>query len=368
MKFTTSLFSQILQVVPRNAFLRLVYECGAERHAKGFSSWDQYVAMLFRQLAQAKSLREISDGLAVTCGKLSHLGLRTAPAKSTLSYANAHRPWQLYQNTFFYLRDFCRNESPGKKKKFRFKNKLLSMDSTTIDLCLSLFPWADFRQTKGAVKLHLLLDHDGYLPDFAVITEGKTADVSIARHFTLPVGSIVALDRGYLDFELFSQWTNSGVFFVTRLKSNAVYEVVENRPLPQHSNVLADQIIRFTGPQTSLKYPGLLRRVVVWDKENEREIELLTNHLRFGATTIGQIYRDRWEIELFFKVLKQHLKIKTFIGTSPNALKTQIWTALNRPAVTQAPPVLFQMQPAPVPLGGSAAAKPLFLPQPMGLA
>jgi hypothetical protein len=328
MKFTTSLFSQILQIIPRTSFLWLVHECRSERHAKGFSSWDQYVAMLFCQFAQAKSLREISDGLAVTCGKLSHLGLRTAPAKSTLSYANAHRPWQLYQNAFFQLRDFCRSESPGKKKKFRFKNKLLSLDSTTMDLCLSLFPWANFRQTKGAVKLHLLLDHDGYLPDFAVITEGKSADVITARHFTLPTGSIVAVDRAYCDFELFWQWNNSGVFFVTRLKDNAAYEVVHNRPLPQRRNVLADQIIRFTGPMTRLKYPKSLRRVVVWDEENQREIELLTNHLSFGATTIGRIYRDRWEIELFFKVLKQHLKIKTFVGTSPNALKTQIWTAL----------------------------------------
>ncbi|MDO8655349.1 MAG: IS4 family transposase [bacterium] len=328
MNFTTSLFSQILHVVPRNSFLRLVHQRGAERHAKGFSSWTQYVAMLFCQLAQAKSLREISDGLAVTCGKLTHLGLSSAPAKSTLAYANAHRPWQLYQDTFFQLLDVCRKESPGKKRKFRFKNKLFSIDSTTIDLCLSLFPWADFRQTKGAVKLHMLLDHDGYLPNFAVITDGKGADVIIARHFTLPFGSIVAVDRGYIDFDLFFQWNKSGVFFVTRLKDNAAYEVIENRPLPQRGNVLVDQIIRFTVPQTRLKYPGLLRRVVVWDEENKREIELLTNHLRFGATTIGQIYRDRWEIELFFKVLKQHLKIKTFVGTSPNALKTQIWTAL----------------------------------------
>jgi IS4 transposase len=229
---------------------------------------------------------------------------------------------------FFHLRDFCHNESPGKKKKFRFKNKLLSLDSTTVNLCLGLFPWAQFRQTKGAFKLHLLLDHDGYLPDFAVITDGKGSDVATARHFTIPTGSIVALDRGYCDFNLFSQWNNSGVFFVTRLKGNATYEVVENQPLLQRGNVLADQIIRFTGAKTRLKYPGLLRRVVVWDEENQRQIELLTNHLRFGATTISQIYRDRWEIELFFKVLKQHLKIKTFVGTSPNALKTQIWTAL----------------------------------------
>jgi hypothetical protein len=328
MKFTTSLFGQILEVVPRLSFGRLVHKCGAERHAKGFSSWDQYVSMLFCQMAQCKSLREISDGLAVTCGKLSHLGLHSAPAKSTLSYANAHRPWQLYQEVFFHLRDLFSSQSPGKKRKFRFKNKLLSLDSTTIDLCLSLFPWADFRQTKGAVKLHLLLDHDGYLPDFAVITEGKAADVTVARHFTLPTGSIVAVDRGYYDFDLFAQWNKAGIFFVTRLKSNAVYEVVENRPLPQRPNILADQIIRFTQYGTRLKYPWLLRRVVVWDEQNQREIELLTNHLRFGSTTIASIYRDRWEIELFFKVLKQHLKIKTFVGTSPNALKTQIWTAL----------------------------------------
>jgi hypothetical protein len=328
MKFSTSLFGQIMQIMPRVTFGRLVHKCRAERHAKGFSSWDQFVAMLFCHLAQCKSLREISDGLAVTCGKMSHLGLRNAPARSTLSYANAHRPWRLYQDVFFHLRDLFRSESPGKKGKFRFKNRLLSLDSTTIDLCLSLFPWAKFRHTKGAVKLHLLLDHDGYMPEFAVVTDGKATDVFTARQFTLPRGSIIAVDRGYCDFDLFAQWNGAGVFFVTRLKSNAAYEVADNRPLPQRSNILADQLIRFTGPITQLTYPGLLRRVVVWDDRNQREIELLTNHLRFGATTIAKIYRDRWEIELFFKVLKQHLKIKTFVGTSPNALKTQIWTAL----------------------------------------
>ena len=328
MKFSTSLFAQILQVLPRATFSRLVYQHGAERHAKGFSSWDQFVSMLFCQLAQAKSLREISDGLAVTCGKMSHLGLSAAPAKSTLSYANAHRPWQLYQDTFFQLRDLCRAQSPSKKKKFRFKNKLLSMDSTTVELCLGLFPWAEYRATKGAIKLHLLLDHEGYLPDFAVVTDNYGADVTVARQFVLPRGSIVALDRGYMDFRLFFRWNEEGVFFVTRFKGNAVYQVVEERKVPQHSNVLADQFIRLTDYKTRKKYPGVLRRVVAWDEENEREVEFLTNHLEFGATTIGQIYRDRWEIELFFKVLKQHLKIKTFVGTSFNALKTQIWTAL----------------------------------------
>lgn len=328
MQFTTNLFGQILQILPRLAFSRIANEYKVERNTKGFSSWDQYVAMLFCQFAQAKSLREISDGLAVTGGKLNHLGLQTAPKKSTLSYANAHRPWQFYQALFFYLKGFCYSESPGKKKKFRFKNKLFSLDSTTVDLCLSLFPWADFRQTKGAIKLHLLLDHDGYMPEFAIITDGKTTDVKTAYHFTLPAGSIVAVDRGYCDFDLFWKWHNSGIFFVTRLKENAAYKVIENCPVPQNGNILFDQIICFTGPVTKLKYPGLLRRVVVWDEENKQEIELLTNHLTFGTTTISWIYRDRWEIELFFKVLKQYLKIKTFVGTSPNALKTQIWTAL----------------------------------------
>jgi len=284
--------------------------------------------MLFSQLAQCKSLREITDGLAVTCGKLNHLGLRSAPAKSTLAYANGKRPWQLYMNVFFCLLELCRAESPGKKKKFRFKNKLLSLDSTTIDLCLSLFPWASFRQRKGAVKLHLLLDHDGYLPVFAVVTTGKTTDVATARSFSIPPGSVVVMDRAYCDFELFYNWTCSGVFFVTRLKGNAVYEVVKNRPIPKNSNVISDQLIRFTGPKTSRRYPKTLRRVVVWDELNNCQTEFLTNHLDFGATTIGKIYRDRWQIELFFKVLKQHLKIKTFVGTDPNALKTQIWTAL----------------------------------------
>ena len=328
MQFTTNLFGQILQITPRLAFSRIAQTHKVERNAKGFSSWDQYVAMLFCQLAQAKSLREISDGLAVTCGKLNHLGLQAAPKKSTLSYIDAHRPWEFYQDLFFYLHDFCRSESPGKKKRFRFKNKLFSLDSTTVDLCLSLFPWANFRQTKGAIKLHLLLDHDGYLPEFAIVSDGKATDVKTAFHFNLPAGSIVALDKGYCDFDLFWNWTNSGVYFVTRLKENAAYEVVQNRPVPQNGNVLSDQIICFTGPKTKLKYPGLLRRILVWDQENSQEIELLTNHLFFGTTTISRIYRDRWEIELFFKVLKQYLKIKTFVGTSLNALKTQIWTAL----------------------------------------
>lgn len=328
MSYSTSLFSQILQVIPGGAFARAVRETKAERNSKGFSCWSQTVAMLFCQFAQAKSLREVCDGLRVTCGKLNHLGLQEAPAKSTLSYANAHRPWTLYARLFFQLLQICQAEAPGKKRKFRFKNKLLSLDATVIDLCLSLFPWAKFRQTKGAVKLHLLLDHDGYLPCFAVVTEGNVHEVNIAWHLALPRGSIVVLDRGYTDYALFEKWDREGIFFVTRMKEGAAVEVISEFAPPDRRGILADQNIRFTAPKAKKECPITLRRIVVWDKVNEREIVLLTNHLGFGASTIAAIYKDRWEIELFFKALKQHLKIKTFVGTTENALKVQIWTAL----------------------------------------
>jgi len=328
MKYNSSLFSQILHVIPRFKFARAVHETGAERHSKGYTCWDQLVAMLFCQFAQAKSLREISDGLAITCGKLNHLGLTSAPAKSTLAYANAHRPWELYQRLFFDLLSICQAESPGKKRKFRFKNKLLSLDATLVDLCLGLFPWAEYRRKKGAIKLHLLLDHDGYLPAFAAITEGKQNELKVAQLIELPKGSIVALDRAYIDYRLFHKWTTQGVYFVTRLKEPTLLEVIEERPVPKRGNILSDRIIRLTGYRVKKHCPSIMRVVTIWDETNKKEVSFLTNHLEFGATTISKIYRDRWEIELFFKVLKQHLKIKTFIGTSANALKIQIWTAL----------------------------------------
>jgi hypothetical protein len=278
-------------------------------------------------MAQAKSLREICGGLSCCLGKLNHLGMQDAPNKSTLSYANAHRPWEMFRELFYQALTLCREAGPG-RHKFRFKNKLLSLDSTTISLCLSLFPWAEFRQTKGAIKLHLLLDHEGYLPTFALITNGKKHDVTMARQVPLAPGSIVAIDRGYIDFRLFNAWTQKGIFFVTRLKDNTQYEVVGSYPIPVNRNILSDQIILFTGPKAKEDCPHKMRRLVVWDPKEEREIVILTNHLKFGATTISDIYKDRWQIELFFKAIKQNLKIKTFVGTSENALYIQIWTAL----------------------------------------
>jgi hypothetical protein len=323
-----SLFSQLLAVFNRTGFYHLVAKHGSERYAKGFNSWDHFTAMLFCQLAQAKSLREICGGLACCIGKLQHLGMKDAPNKSTLSYANSHRPWEMFRDLFYETLEVCRTVAPGKDKKFRFKNKLLSMDSSTVSLCLSLFPWAKFRRTKGAVKLHLLLDHDGYLPTYAYISNGKKHDVTVARKVPLAPGSIVAMDRGYNDYALFGNWTDNGIFFVTRLKENADYEVIEERTVPMNRNILEDQLIRFAGVKAQKDCPHILRRVVVWDEEEEREIVLLTNHLELGASTISAIYKDRWQIELFFKALKQNLKVKTFVGTSENALYIQIWTAL----------------------------------------
>ena len=322
-----SLFSKLVALFDRKKFHELVYQHQSERFAKKFTSWDHFVAMLFCQIAQAKSLREICGGLACCMGKMRHLGMKKAPNKSTLSYANAHRPWQLYRDLFYDTLQWCRLAAPG-KHKFRFNNKLLSLDSTTISLCLSLFPWAKFRRTKGAIKLHLLLDHDGYVPTYAYVSNGKKHDISVAQNISLSPGSIVALDRGYTDYSLYANWIENDVYFVTRLKDNADYAVIHEYDVPQNRHILSDQLILFTGYYAQKDCPYPLRKIVVWDKDNDRQIVLLTNHLDFGATTISMIYKDRWQIEIFFKALKQNLKVKTFVGTSENALYIQIWTAL----------------------------------------
>ena len=327
---TSSLFSQLLQHFPRTKFSQLVRKHDGEKHAKGFTCWTQLVAMLFCHLARADSLREICNGLECCLGKLQHLGVNRAPNKSTLSYANAHRPAGLFEDLFYELLKTFRSLGMlgDGKHCFRFKNKLLTLDSTIIALCLSLYPWAEFRRAKGGVKLHMLLDNADCMPSFVRMTEAKSHDVKVAWELDFKPGTIIVLDRAYNDYSLFATWTRNDVFFVTRLKDNAAYEIVEEHMPPQNSNVLADQIIRLTGFYSKDKFPYLLRRVTVWDPENEQIIALLTNHLRFGATTISAIYRQRWQIEIFFKTLKQNLKIKSFVGTTENALLIQIWTAL----------------------------------------
>ncbi len=322
-----SIFSQLLQLFPRTEFQQAVKKMNAERHARGFACWDQFVSMLFWQLVRAHSLREISQGLRTCEGKVIHLGMTAPPSHSTLAYANAHRPWQLYEEVFFQLFAKIRSQVTG-KKKFRFKNKLLSLDSTTIDLCVTLFDWAKFRRTKGAIKLHLLLDHDGYLPSYALLTPGNVADVKVAQGLQFEPGTILVEDRGYNDYGLFGKWISQGVHFVTRLKDNAQYIVVGERKVPQNRNILKDELIEFIDPKAREKCPYPLRRIEVYNPEKDEILVFLTSHLGWGATTIAALYKNRWQIEIFFKLLKQNLKIKTFVGTSPNAVKIQIWTAL----------------------------------------
>jgi Transposase DDE domain/Domain of unknown function (DUF4372) len=325
-----SIFSQILQLIPRVEFESTVRKHQAERHARGFSSWGQFVAMLFCQLGHAKSLREICGGLAASEGKLRHLGVPRAPNRSTLAYANEHRTWRLYEAVFYQLLAKCQAvvaNRTGNTRKFRFKNKLLSMDATVIDLCASVFDWARFRRTKGAVKLHLLLDHDGYLTEYAVITEGKRHEVRVARRVRFTPGTMLVFDRGYADYEWFRRLAGQRVYFVTRLKEKADYGVVEERERPRRKGVLRDQVIFFYKLGREGK-ECFFRRVEFWDEEQDRLLVFLTNQMTLSAATIAAIYKERWSIELFFKALKQSLRVKTFVGTSANALKTQIWAAL----------------------------------------
>ena len=320
------IFSQLLSLFPRLEFERLVKQTGTEYAAKGFSSWGHYVAMLFCQLGQAHSLREICNGLASCFGKLRHLGIEGAAKRSTLAYANEHRSWELFQEVFYGLLSRCRGEFIG-KRKLRFKNKLMSFDATVIELCASLFDWAKFRRTKGAVKLHLLLDHEGYLPQYAHITEGKVHEVNVLKKLRFSPGAIIVIDRGLVDYKLFGDWTEDGVYFVTRLKENADCRVVKRLAVPENRNILKDEIIQLTGFYARKDCPYRLRRIEVFDTEKGEAIVLLTNHLEFGATTISATYKDRWQIDIFFKILKQNLRVKTFVGTTANALKIQIWTA-----------------------------------------
>jgi len=247
-----------------------------------------------------------------------------------LAYANEHRPWELFQTVFTQLLGKCQQlvAGEGGRKKFRFKNKLMSLDGSVIDLSVSLFDWAKFRRTKGAIKLHLLLDHDGYLPSFAVVTEGKRSELKVARTLRFEAGTILAIDRGYIDYDWFADLTRQEVYFVTRMKGNAVYQVEAEFQVPQNRNVLKDQLIWFPSQVKAGEEPCLFRRVEIWAEEKEESIVFLTNLLQLGATTIAAIYKDRWQVELFFKAIKQNLKIKTFVGTSANAVKTQVWTAL----------------------------------------
>jgi hypothetical protein len=320
-----SMFSQLLQLFSRLEFEQLVRQHRAERHARGFTCWGHFVAMLFCQLGQAQSLREICGGLACCEGKLRHLGVPEAPKRSTLAYANEHRPWELYQSVFQSLYQRCLQVAES-ARPFRFRKPRVTLDATLIDLCASLYDWAKYKRTKGAVKLHLLLDHQGYLPRFVVITPGNVQEIEVARELHFEPGTILVMDRAYVDYAWYERLTQQGVFFVTRLRSDAHFRVAEERPVPPRGRILRDQIIQLGSHW--YRQPHRLRRLEVGVPDQDETLVLLTNHLEFGPTTVARLYRDRWQIEVFFRALKQNLRVKSFVGTSANALKTQIWIAL----------------------------------------
>ena len=324
MKRFCSVMTQLLQVFPRNEFYREVKETKAERHARGFASWDHFVAMLFCQLGDAQSLREITGGLSSCGGRLEQLGIQV-PKKSTLSYANKNRPWELFRNVFHRTLERCRGEM-GQKTRFRFKNRLLSIDSS-VTLCAKIFPWATWSRQKGAIKLHLTLDHAGYLPEAMVITTGKYSEMTVARRQRYARGTILVMDRGLIDYGWFQQLEESGVWFVTRLKKDTLYEVVARKPIEGGKGIISDEQIRFTGKLTRKRYPNQLRLITLETDQGER-LQFITNHKALAASTIAEIYKDRWQIESFFKLLKQNLRVKTFVGTSANAVWIQLWTAL----------------------------------------
>ena len=325
MSHHNTVFSQLLKLIPRHEFESLAKQHHSGRSFRTASRWSQFVTLALAQLAGRTSLRDIVENISVQAHRLYHLGSANL-SRSNLSRINESKPYALYEALFGKLLRRCQGTTPS--HDFRFNNPLYSLDASTIDLCLSVFPWADFRTTKGAVKLHVGLNHDGYLPEFVTITEGKRHDVTVGRTLAFPKGSIVAIDKGYNDYNWYNQLTDKGIFFVTRLKNNAKFRIVSRRPVLKGKGLTCDQTIKFSGAQTANKCPVQLRRIGYRDAVTGKYYVFLTNNFKLSARTIADIYKARWQVELFFKWIKQNLKIKSFIGTSKNAVMTQIWIAL----------------------------------------
>ena len=325
-----TLFSQIISKLDRIPFSKLVREKGTDKYEKGFNSWTHLVSMLFCQFAKSQSVRDISNGLRSATGNLNHMGIQKAPSKSTISYQNKRRNWKLFKDYYYQLLGRLGQQPGFKRVKFRIKSKIFLLDSTTISLCLSLFDWAKYKTAKGAVKIHTLLDFDGKLPAYVNITDGKTADNKGAYDIPLLKRSVIVADRFYNDFSLLNIWDSNEVFFVIRHKDNLQFLKIKENELPndRHEHVLIDEIIELKNKTSREKYPKRLRRVTVWDEENNQVIELITNQMKWSSNTIANLYKSRWEVEIFFRDIKQLLHIKSFIGTSENAVMIQIWTAL----------------------------------------
>jgi hypothetical protein len=320
-----TVFSQLLKLIPRHEFETLAKQHHSGRSFRSASRWSQFVTMAMGQLSGRNSLRDIVENISAQTHRLYHLGSAKF-SRSNLSRINENKPYALYEALFEKLLKRCQGVVPG--HQFRFKNPLYSLDASTIDLCLSVFPWAKFRTTKGAVKLHVGLNHAGYLPEFVTLTEGRKHDVTVGRILKFPKGSIVVMDKAYNDYTWYKQLTDNGIFFVTRLKANAKYRVIERREVIQNKGLTSDQTIEFTGLQIAKKCPVRLRRIGYRDSVTGKHYVFLTNNFKLAARTIADLYKARWQVELFFKWIKQNLKIKSFVGTSKNAVMTQIWIAL----------------------------------------
>jgi hypothetical protein len=319
-----TVFSQRLKRVPRHEFETLANQHHEGRKLRKITRWSQFVAMALAQLSSRVSLRDVVSSLSAQTAKLYHLGAALV-SRSSLARVNEQQPSALYEGLFAKLLSRCQGRAP--RHGFRFKNKLYSLDASTIDLCLSVFPWARFRTTKGAVKLHVGLDHNGLLPAFMNITDGKTHDITAARAVRLPKDSLLVVDRGYTDYAWYNHLNANDIFFVTRQRRNAVYQVVERHAVLKTKGLTSDQTIRLTGTKAK-ECPILLRRIGYRDAETGKHYVFLTNNFKLAASTIAAIYKARWQIELFFKWIKQNLKIKSFLGTSKNAVMTQIWIAV----------------------------------------
>jgi putative transposase len=314
----------MLKLIPRHHFAKLEAQHGTGRKARSFTRWSQLVHLLSMQLTARASLRDGVASMKASVNSLYHLGVKPV-ARSTFADANNRRPASFFEAVFALMYRRCQPLAP--KHKFKFKNKLFSLDATVVSLCLSLFPWASFRRTKAGIKLHTLLDHGGYLPAFVSISPAREHEVRKARSLGLPKGSIVVEDLGYTDYARYAQLTAQGIFFVTRQKRNARYEVLGYRKVKKDQGLLSDQTIRLTGAKAQ-ECPVALRRIAYRDAATGRRYAFLTNHFKLAAKTIADIYQERWQIEIFFRFIKQNLKIKAFIGNSENAVLTQIYAAL----------------------------------------
>jgi hypothetical protein len=319
MAHNNTILRQITALLPRHEFEALAKDHHVGQKFRSFNRWTQFMAMFIGQLSGRKSLRDLVMNVSAQSSKLYHLAIRPF-SRATLARVNEQQPAALYERLFFKLLDRCRQVSPG--HRFKFKNKLYLLDTTTIDLCLSVFPWAKFRKTKGAIKLHFGIDADGYLPTFMSLTDGKVHESQWAKALNLPRGSIAVFDRGFTDYNWYETLTKNGIYFVTRLKSNAIIENGPKRPGRKASGITTDREILLRGIKTHF------RQVNYTDPETGKELRFVTNADHLNAKTVAALYKERWQIELFFKWIKQNLKVKTFLGTSRNAVLTQIWIAL----------------------------------------